>query len=196
MFKTVAYILYCSAHSKLTDSQIKENIERIKKKIEIYEKSDSEGAENLDKNDQPTGMGPLKQQPSLDNHTQNFSLMNYESNSENFDNENDYSTIDISSIHWTDYLEIIVMVAVVIVVIKHIRKYLKIKKKKKPAKAPADLVFQIHGTIPMSPPPNNPTLAFTPVQMMLKDKTGGNSRGSCGSVYRIYEPPRYSMMLR
>ena len=91
----------------------------------------------------------------------------------------------MSSIHWTDYLEIIVVVAIGMFVIKHIRKYLKNKKIKNQVKAQADLVSQIQGTIPMKLPPNSPTFASAPVQMMLEDKTGVNSRGSHGSVYKI-----------
>ena len=83
-------------------------------------------------------MGPLKQQPSIESANQNFALINFESNSETLDNhvEKKYSAIDVSSIHWTDYLEIVIVVAAGLFFIKHLRKYLKNKKKKEQAPFP------------------------------------------------------------
>ena len=65
-------------------------------------------------------MGQLKQELSMDSHASKFALVNYKSNQETFDNhvENDYNTLAMKSIHWTDWLEIIVVLAVGIFALK------------------------------------------------------------------------------
>ena len=98
MFEAAEFI---KSYSQLKNSE-------LLKETELSLQKNSVKAENLDKINQDTGMGPLEQQPSLDTHNQNFALINYESNSETLDNhvENEYSTIIMSSIHWTDFFEI------------------------------------------------------------------------------------------
>ena len=153
---------FYKAYSQVKDSQ-------IKKEAKLSYLSDIEKSGKLFKESQPTDMGPLKQSLSLDNHNSNFALVNYESNQETLDNhvKNDYNTLAMKSIHWTDRLEIIVVVAIGIFAIKQLRNYFNNKKKKKHAKAQSELITQLQSTIPMSPPPVNPTFASAPVQMML-----------------------------
>ena len=151
---------------------------------------EKEVTENLDETNQSPSMGPTKQaSPNSDSHNSNYALVNYESNSQTVDEhtENQYSTINMSSMHWTDLIEIGLLIAAGLLFPKHFLRYLKNRKKKEQARRLAELVFQIQGTIPLSTYSINSSYASAPAPM-LEDKRGDNNRGSRSSVFIIYEP--------
>ena len=170
------YIEFLESHDQLENSQILNET-----KLALYKHLVTE---KFNETDQFPDMGPIKKQPfkqlspSADSHDSNFPSVNYESKSQKVDEhtENQFSTFNMSSMHWTDMLEIALIIAAGLLFLKHVRKYLRNRKKKEQAKRQADLVSQIQGTIPLSPLPINPAYASPPAPM-LEDKTGGNNRG-------------------
>ena len=136
-------------------------------------------------------MPPPKKEinPSSDSHNSKFAIVNYESNSQVVDEhtETANSTFNISSIHWTDALEIILIGAAGLFIIRYIRKFLKKRREREEAQRQARLLSTIQGSIPLSPHPVNPSFASAPVPM-IEDKSTQNTRGSRPSSFRIYEP--------
>ena len=133
---------------------------------------------------------PIKQlRPSSDSHNSKFALVNYESNSQMMDQhtENQFSTFNMSPLHWMDMLEIVLIIAAGLLFLKYFRRYLKKRKQKAEAKRQAQLLSTIQGSIPLSPLPVNPTFASAPVPM-LEDKSTVNAIGSGSSVFKIYKP--------
>ena len=83
----------------------------------------------LDEISKPHNMPPTNKElsPLSDSHDSKFALVNYESNSQVVDKhtENQYSTFNMSSLHWTDALEIILIVAAGLIFLRYLRRYLK-----------------------------------------------------------------------
>ena len=136
-------------------------------------------------------MPPPKKEinPSSNSHDSKFAIVNYESNSQvvNEHTETAYSTFNISSIHWTDALEIILIGAAGLFIIRYIRKFLKKRREREEAQRQAQLLSTIEGSIPLNTHPVNPRFPSAPVPM-LEDKSSQNTRGTRPSSYRIYEP--------
>ena len=101
--------------------------------------------------------------------------------------ETAYSTFNMSSLHWTDTLEIILIGAAGLFFLRYLRRYPEKRRQREEAQRQAQLLSTIQGSIQLSPLPVNPSFASAPVRM-IEDKSTQNSRGSRPSSFRIDEP--------
>ena len=165
----IAFIIYCSSRSRLT--KIRQSLEK------------EEDTEELNELNMPPNKKEIK--PSADSHDSNFAIVNYESSSQVVDehSETAYSTFNISSLHWTDAIELILIGADSLFIIRYIRKFLKKRRQREEAHRQAQLVSTLQESIPMS----STVFPSAPVPM-LEDKSIQNTRGTRPSSFRLYQP--------
>ena len=95
----IAFIIYCSGRSRLT--KIRQSLEK------------EEDTEELDKLNMPSNKKIIN--PTSDSHDSNFALVNYESSQQTIDEhtEVENNTFSLSRLHWTDSLEIILVLSLI-----------------------------------------------------------------------------------
>ena len=175
MFEAINFI---KSSNELRDSQL---LAETKLGIE------KENSAKLVEKSKSLRMPPPKKQinPSADSHDSNFAIVNYESSQQVIDEhtETTNSTFNLSSLHWTDALEIILIGAAVLFIFRYIRKFLKKRRQREEAHRQAQLVSTLQESILMS----STMFPLAPVPM-LEDKSIQNTRATRPSSFRLYQP--------
>ena len=156
MFEAIQFI---KASNKLKHSQI-----LAETKLGIDKKR---VAKLVEANNSQSQMPPPKKRinPSADSHDSNFAIVNYESSQQVIDEhtETANNTFSLSSLHWTDALEIILIGAAGLFVMRYIRKFLKKRRQREEAHRQAQLVSTLQESIPMS----STVFPSAPVPMLI-----------------------------
>ena len=188
---------YKKGHSYLDHS-------RLNNRIQESEKTDIWGGARESSFNSEI-MGDKQEDRKIDSHNSNFALVNYESKVEDNHSEEKSVTTSVSmeSMEWTDYLEVIIILALAIYVINKIRQVMARKKKKEDIKQKM-MINQLQNgisTIPtqttsnFSPIPltqSTNTLApipLNPTRLMI-ESTGEGRNKRATSSFTIYEPPQ------
>ena len=146
-------------------------------------------------------MGDKPEDRKIDSHNSNFALVNYESKVEDNHCEEKSSTMNMSmrGMEWTDYLEIVIILALAVYVINKIRQVMARKRKKKEDFKQKEMISHLQNGISNIPNqttnftpiplPQNTNFAQIPTRLMIENLGEGRNKRTTSS-YTIYEPPQ------
>ena len=180
MFTTIA-----KGHSFL-------DVSKLNNRLEESEESDL-GGEARESSFKSEEMRDKSEDRKIDSHNSNFALVNYESKVEDNHREETSNNLSMSmkSMEWTDYLEVIIILALAVFVINKIRKVMARKKKRKEELRQQQMINQLQNGI--SPVPTPSTTTFSPIPLnptrLMIESTGEGKNQRGGSSFTIYEPP-------